>query len=56
MLRNALANAADLNISRDAVDTLLDAAGIDSSRRAETLSLDEYLTLATTLTMKEDSE
>ncbi len=56
MLRNALAKSTDLDISRDMVETLLDAAGIDSSRRAETLSLDEYLTLTRALTMKKDSE
>ncbi len=45
-LRNALAGS-DLHIAPEAAGQALDAAGIDASRRAETLSAEEFVALAT---------
>jgi Dimethyladenosine transferase (rRNA methylation) len=42
-LRNSLLST--LDVDRDVVDALLAAAGIDGSRRAETLSPEEFLAL-----------
>jgi 16S rRNA (adenine1518-N6/adenine1519-N6)-dimethyltransferase len=42
-LRNSL--SAGLNMGKDAVEYLLDEANIDANRRAETLSLQEWITL-----------
>ncbi len=44
-LRNSLSSGI-LNIDKDMVNTALDNSGIDASRRAETLSIQEFITLS----------
>jgi 16S rRNA (adenine1518-N6/adenine1519-N6)-dimethyltransferase len=48
-LRNALLGARRLGISADVLDAALAAAGIDPKRRPETLSVAEFITLASVL-------
>ncbi len=41
-ISNALANAKTLNISKKTIETILEEIGIDTTRRGETLSLEEF--------------
>lgn len=52
-LSNSLCGAGGLE--KDLVREVLDAAGIDGSRRAETLSMEEFARIADELTAREDS-
>ncbi len=45
-LRNSLLGSGELPLSRDEVDDLLDRADIDPGRRGETLSMEEFATIA----------
>jgi len=45
-LFNALANSAEMSLSKDEVSAILKKCGIDPKRRAETLSLDEFAKIA----------
>lgn len=48
-LRNSLSRSSTLEISIDAIDSALEEAGIEPSRRPQTLTLDEYAGLARAL-------
>jgi 16S rRNA (adenine1518-N6/adenine1519-N6)-dimethyltransferase len=48
ILKNALA-ASGLNIDTNAAQTILERSGIDPVRRAETLTVDEFVTLSNNL-------
>jgi 16S rRNA (adenine1518-N6/adenine1519-N6)-dimethyltransferase len=43
--RKTIANSIAATLGRDAASAALDGAGIDPGRRAETLSLDEFVAL-----------
>ncbi|MBW7864035.1 MAG: 16S rRNA (adenine(1518)-N(6)/adenine(1519)-N(6))-dimethyltransferase RsmA [Candidatus Hydrogenedentes bacterium] len=45
-LRNALAGSGGFGVPRDAVLEAMEAAGVDGGRRAQTVSLDEFVRLA----------
>ncbi|MBM7557223.1 16S rRNA (adenine(1518)-N(6)/adenine(1519)-N(6))-dimethyltransferase RsmA [Halanaerobacter jeridensis] len=45
-IRNSLSKAANINLSRDLVDEALESVAIDSRRRAEKLSLEQFATLS----------